>query len=103
MSASGKSVTRKGSWKGGQVPAGGRFLLVNADGAFASGGDLQYSGGLSAAGGSVDVQVDNGNGSDLLANGFNLLGLAIDDGLCLRWQILGLCTLVGFDGRILAM
>ena len=53
VSASGKSVTRKQAWSGGQVPAGGRVLVANGDGTFAAGADARMSGGLSATGGSV--------------------------------------------------
>ena len=69
VSASGKSVTRKHAWSGGQVPAGGRVLLANAEGTFATVADEAYTGGLSATGGSVVLRRQGGAVVDALSWG----------------------------------
>jgi hypothetical protein len=69
VSASGKSVTRKHTWAGGQIPSGRRVLLANADGVYAGAADHTYNGGLSAAGGSVVLRTADGTVVDALSWG----------------------------------
>ncbi len=69
VSASGKSVTRKHSWSGGGVPAGGRVLLANENGGYAATADHTYSDGLSATGGSVVLRHAGGPVVDALSWG----------------------------------
>ncbi len=68
-SASGKSVTRKRTWSDRQLGPGQRLLLANVDGAYAALADQTYSGGFSAAGGSLVLRVVGGDVVDALSWG----------------------------------
>ena len=53
VTASGGTATRKHAWSDRRMPPGGRVLLANADGTFASIADHTYTGGFAAGGGSL--------------------------------------------------
>lgn len=69
VSASGKSTTRKRSWSDRRIAPGGRLLLANVDGIYAAQADQTYSGGFSAAGGSLVLRVVDGGVIDALSWG----------------------------------
>ena len=69
VTASGKTVTRKQKWVERKIEPRGRILVANVDGAFAAEADYTYSGGLSAAGGSVVLRVKDGAVIDSLSWG----------------------------------
>ncbi|HKZ92482.1 MAG TPA: lamin tail domain-containing protein, partial [Candidatus Limnocylindrales bacterium] len=67
--ATGNTVTTKHRWSNRQLRPGGHLLLANADGSFAGIADHTYSGGLSAAGGSLVLRVVGGAVIDSLSWG----------------------------------
>src|SRR3990172_6539619 len=70
VTSSGATVTRKATWSGGTLlPAGGHTLVANSAGVFASMADVLYSGGFSAAGGSLVLRPIGGSPLDAVAWG----------------------------------
>ena len=69
VTASGSTATRKHAWTDRRMPAGGRLLLANVDGSYASIADHTYSGGFAAAGGSLVLRVIGGAPVDTLSWG----------------------------------
>ncbi len=68
--ASGSTVTRKGTWPASTVlEPGRRFLLANAAGALATSGDATYSGGFAATGGAIALRVVGGEVVDAIGWG----------------------------------
>ncbi len=68
--STGSTVTRKASWAGSFVlDAGRRVLIVNTAGAYASLGDVAYSGGFAATGGAVALRVIGGSVVDAVGWG----------------------------------
>jgi hypothetical protein len=59
VTASGGTITRKGTWASGSpaVPAGAHVLLANAAGIFAPIADVTYVNGLAATGGSTAIRI----------------------------------------------
>ncbi len=68
-SASGKTVTRKRTWSDRVLPPGRHLLLAHEEGVFADAADHTYSGGLSAAGGSIVLRHIDGPIIDSLSWG----------------------------------
>lgn len=67
--STGSTVTRKQSWTTLVVPARRHLLIANSSGTYASVADGQYSGGLSASGGSAVLRVIAGSVIDALSWG----------------------------------
>jgi hypothetical protein len=69
VTASGGTVTRKHAWSNRRLRPGDHLLLANEAGSFAPLADHAYSGGLSAAGGSLVLRVVGGGVIDSLSWG----------------------------------
>lgn len=69
VTATGKTVTRKQKWTTRSIGPGERVLVANVDGTHAGIADFTYSGGLSAAGGSLVLRLVGGLTVDALSWG----------------------------------
>ena len=69
VTASGGTATRKHAWTDRRIRPGGRLLIANADGSYASLADHTYSGGFAATGGSLVLRVIGGSPVDSLSWG----------------------------------